>query len=326
MLDSFALLSAMRGIRDDYVMDAANALGYSDTVERPTTRHFNRKLWSTLLVAAILISLFTITAYAMGWFGLRERVIESVPDTEPAVTENSFAADSPAPTVEPMRWVSLNGYRESPEYLANAEWLRFREEYRASHTISNDNSWMNGLDEQTINTCHYYGVYDQNMLDELNALAVQYGLRLHTHQVTPLTLEDFYRVAGTGPFLTSGDGYGYVYEDGSFKLDCDINEEGVILTVNKHLSGTILPLAHGVDDPEQYQEWEYTNIHGDTVLLVYNEKLRDAERGDLRMFFDMDGVFVEVSVIYLGDAIGASRADCEKIADMIIFHEMLNTP
>ena len=119
-----------------------------------------------------------VPAYAMGWFGLRERVIESVPDTEPAVTENSFAADSPAPTVEPMRWVSLNGYRESPEYLANAEWLRFREEYRASHTISNDNSWMNGLDEQTINTCHYYGVYDQNMLDELKAVCDKPGKEL----------------------------------------------------------------------------------------------------------------------------------------------------
>ena len=35
MLDSFALLSAMRGIRDEYVTDTANALGYS--AESPKT-------------------------------------------------------------------------------------------------------------------------------------------------------------------------------------------------------------------------------------------------------------------------------------------------
>ena len=51
-----------------------------------------------------------------------------------------------------------------------------------------------------------YGVYDLAMLDELNALAEQYGLRLHTHQVTPYTLEDFYRAAGTGAFLADGAG------------------------------------------------------------------------------------------------------------------------
>ena len=61
MLDSFALLSAMRGIRDEYVTDTANALGYS--AESPKTHHINRKLWSTLLVAAIIVSLFTGVAY-----------------------------------------------------------------------------------------------------------------------------------------------------------------------------------------------------------------------------------------------------------------------
>lgn len=72
MLDSFALLSAMRGIREEYILNTANALGY--TAERPQTRRFNRRLWSTLLVAAILISLFTITAYALGWFQMSHHV------------------------------------------------------------------------------------------------------------------------------------------------------------------------------------------------------------------------------------------------------------
>lgn len=326
MLDSFALLSAMRGIRDEYVIDVAKALGYTDTVERSKTRHFNRKLWSTLLVAAILISLFTITAYAMGWFGLRERVIESVPESEPTVTGSGFADDSPVPTEAAKRWVSLNGYKDSPEYLANAEWLRFREEYQANHTITNDNSWMNGMDEETVNTCHFYGVYDQNMLDKLVALAEQYGLHLHTHQITEYTLEEFYRSAGTGKFMTEGDGAGYIYEDGSFMLDFQGEQQNVLLSIMKNMSGTILPLSSGMDQQENYQEWEYTNAHGDTVLLAFNEKREDVaiDMADLRIFFDMDGVYIMAHAVFY-EPESVSKEDCEQIADSIVFHELLKT-
>lgn len=325
MLDSFALLRAMRGIRDEYIEDAASVLNYKANAN-PKTHRFNRKLWSTLLVAAILVSLFTVAAYALGWFGLRDRMIESVPESEPIVTESSFAADSPASAAEPKRWVSLNGYKDSPEYQANAEWLRFREEYLASHTITNNNFWMDSLDEETVNTCRYYGAFDRAMLDELNALAEQYGLRLHTHQVTPVTLEDFYRTAGTGIFLTEGSGNGYIYEDGSFKLEVLGEQDQYTMAILKNLSGTILPLSSGMDKPENYQEWEYTNIHGDTVLLAFNEHREDiaSSTADLRIFFDMDGVFIMTHAVFY-EPESVSKEDCEQIADRIVFHELLKT-
>ena len=87
MLDSFALLNAMRGIRDEYVTDTANALGYS--AESPKTHHINRKLWSTLLVAAIIVSLFTGVAYAVNLFGLQALLIKNAP---PAENQNEFSA------------------------------------------------------------------------------------------------------------------------------------------------------------------------------------------------------------------------------------------
>lgn len=313
----------MSGIREDYVLEAMDFLGYSAEEARP--RRVNRKLWTTLLVAAIIVSLFTVTAYAMGWFGLRQRMIESAPETSESISESATPENSPAPTAEPKRWVSLNGYADSPEYRANAEWLRFREDYLASHTITNDNSWMDGLDEETVNTCHYYGVYEQAMLDELNALAEQYGLRLHTHQVTPLTLEDFYRAAGTGAFLTEGSGSGYIYEDGSFKLECELELKGGMLAVIKNTAGSILPISHGIDDPDRYEEWEYTTVHGDTVLLAWNNQLRGMDRGDLRMFYDRDGVFIEAYLIDEGNQDLDGREACEALADKIIFHELLKT-
>lgn len=321
-MNSYKLLHAMSGIREDYVLEAMDFLGYATEKARP--RRVNRKLWTTLLVAAVIVSLFTVTAYAMGWFGLRERMIESVPEAESAVTESGNEENAATPTTEPKRWVSLNGYADSPEYLANAEWLRFRDEYLTSHTITNDNSWMDGLDEETVNTCHYYGVYDRNKLEELNALAEQYGLRLHTQQVTPLTLEDFYRTAGTGAFLAEGDGGGYIYEDGSFLLQG--LDETFALSILKSLSGTILPLSSGMDRPENYQEWEYTNIHGDTVLMAFNEHREDIDVSvaDLRIFFDMDGVYIMADAGFY-DEESVTKSDCEAIADRIIFHELLKT-
>lgn len=324
MLDSYFLLNSMNGVHEKQVIMAGEMLGY---IEKKETIPFQRKLWSTLLIAAILVSLFTTVSYAMGWFGLRDRLIASTPEMEPAVTEDSSTVvTSPTPTVLPKCWVSLNGYKDSPEYLANAEWLNFRDEYQATHVITNDNSWMHGLNEETVNTCHFYGVYDQAMLDELQSLAEQYSLRLHTQQVTQFAMDDFYRVAGTGAFLTDGSGTGYIYEDGSFKLEYEGEQRNVLLTILKNLSGTILPLSSGMDKLEHYQEWEYTNAHGDTVLLAFNEKREDVavDMADLRIFFDMDGVYIMAHAVFY-EPESVSKKNCEQIADKIIFHELLKT-
>ena len=78
MLDSVALLGAMRGIREEYVLDTSNILSYLEEQRPP--RRINRKVFSTLLVAAILISLFTVTAYAIYW-SLRGTATHSMPET-----------------------------------------------------------------------------------------------------------------------------------------------------------------------------------------------------------------------------------------------------
>ena len=66
MLNADMLLDAMQGIRPENVRKGEVFLGYTEEVRH--VRHVRRKLWSTLLVAAILISLLTITAYALGLF------------------------------------------------------------------------------------------------------------------------------------------------------------------------------------------------------------------------------------------------------------------
>lgn len=66
MLTTNMLLEAMQGIRPENVQKADAVLGCAEQVKE--IPHVSRRLWTTLLVAAILISLLTVTAYALGWF------------------------------------------------------------------------------------------------------------------------------------------------------------------------------------------------------------------------------------------------------------------
>ena len=63
----------MEGIEDEHVREAGEFLGLLDGA---LPRRSSRLLRRTLLIAALIAALFTVTAYAMGWFGLGERVME----------------------------------------------------------------------------------------------------------------------------------------------------------------------------------------------------------------------------------------------------------
>lgn len=62
MLDSFVLLSAMGGIREGHVLDTINYFGIMD--EKPNHRSI-RKVWSAVLIAAILMLLLAACGYAV---------------------------------------------------------------------------------------------------------------------------------------------------------------------------------------------------------------------------------------------------------------------
>ncbi len=66
MLEPFGLLKAIGGVRAENVRKAERFLGYGEESAKP--RRVRRRIGSTLLIAAVLISLFTITAYAFGLF------------------------------------------------------------------------------------------------------------------------------------------------------------------------------------------------------------------------------------------------------------------
>ena len=84
MLKREDLFDAMGGIRDEYIDSAADLLGYAkeeNIVQSETKtdgRYPGRKLGRILLIAAVIVCLLTVTAYATGIFSFSTRV----PDAE----------------------------------------------------------------------------------------------------------------------------------------------------------------------------------------------------------------------------------------------------
>ena len=77
MLDSYFLIEAMNGVHDKHLVMVGEMLGY---YEKGKPVHVHRKLVSTILVAAVIISLFTLSAYALYW-SLRGTATHRMPET-----------------------------------------------------------------------------------------------------------------------------------------------------------------------------------------------------------------------------------------------------
>ena len=87
MLETFELLEAIGAVRDENIRKTQRFLGYEDDAG---PRRAHRKIGSALLIAAVLISLFTITAYALGLFRVetRELLPENAEDQKWSFTDS----------------------------------------------------------------------------------------------------------------------------------------------------------------------------------------------------------------------------------------------
>ena len=59
---------------------------------------------------------------------------------------------------------------------------------------------------------------------------------------------------------------GYYYEDGT--LQCDVEQNGIGFQLRRCMKGTLDTVLLNVADVEQYVQWEYETVCGETVLLA----------------------------------------------------------
>lgn len=170
-----------------YILAAGDAL-YG---KAETARVSYKKLVRTLIIAAVIAALLTLTAYAAGWFGLAGRVIND-PGGSSLPGEAGGTVDR-LHTVHHRDYISLGGVIGSAEYQAAAEWLAFKGEYADKKTAEQTEQgqpyyeWRDlersfAADEETREICRLYQVWDGTMWAKLQEISARYGLALHTER------------------------------------------------------------------------------------------------------------------------------------------------
>ena len=257
MLDNKTLFSSLSYIDDDFIEEGRKALAYGNP-------HPTYKGWKIALIAAILASLLVVSVFAVEWFGLSRRT------SPPEEVVESFMGKE---TTHTKSYISMNGYADSPEALAHAEWNEFWWDYVSKHEFSNetDTSWTaNELEEKYY---FIYSAYNREMMDKLLEIQTKYNIRLHTDEAHPQLQTMIYETTGAKPFIL-GDNHQFmvkaVYEDGSFSGEGHIVIDGVEcgFSVVRGAQGVLDPHKNSVRDAEDHTEWQYTNKNGDTVNLA----------------------------------------------------------
>ena len=170
-----------------------------------------KKVVTTILVAAV-VSAMGVTAYAAFSGGIGPL---------------SFGRSSWGPSIEedikhsvpPREELSLQGYPDSPEYKAAAEWNIFEQSYDRDRKILDEadaQQKRTGVDPFGEKYGAYL-VYSQEMADKVDEIAAKYNLKLHTgfDDGDEKKLEE--KVGDV--FNDNITGGAYFYDDGTFQMD-----------------------------------------------------------------------------------------------------------
>lgn len=309
MLKSDFILKAMNGVHEEQVVLAGDFLGYT---EGTIHRRGHGGVWRIALIAAIIAVLFSMTAYALDWFGLQSRLTMG-PEAASLVEEYGRP--------EEVGYLSMNSYGGSPAAQAHMEWTQFYWDYTASKRAEakaagldvydwDANAWE-PEDEELRNIGRIYGAYDKTMFEKLMEIRDKYDVRMHTMRWTPLTEEDFYRITGAEPFTREKPNHGvceYIYDDGSFKFSA--GGDWYDFTLIRGTLGALDPSLNRVQ-PEEYEQWQYTTSLGNPISIAWRGF--DNGSGGGYMFYQ-EGDYL-VTIFFGVDA----RENIEKLADMIDF-------
>lgn len=228
-------------------------------------KHQNRIIGKRFSVAAAVVcflAAFSTAAVATGWFGLRDLELqEEVTVTEPDGTETTVSVPTGA--------ISLQGFAETPEKQASEEWQAFLNHYDPDHEILGSiGNNPTGFEEEYL----FYQVYTQEMADRLEEILAKYGLKKHTFMLDDLYTEWALCDQVGGDFLGENrTGSTYMYEDGTFKFDgeIDLPDYGLLeYQFMRCVRGSFTDVVGSVGNTADYTEWGYMTGNGVPATLA----------------------------------------------------------
>lgn len=219
-----------------------------------------------IMAAVALLASLSLTAYAVNLFGLRDLLLPQQQEVQTPVDAEHTGNNQQAYLAD---MISLAGYSNTPESLAVAEWQNFLNSYDQNGALL-DKVGNNPTGFET--DYGLYLVYTQEMADKLDEITAKYGLKLHT-----LMLDDLYTDEALCD-LVGGDFLGenriasaYMYEDGTFKFDGEVDLESyghLDYQFLRCVRGSFTDIILNISDINIYTEWSYTTESGVPVTLA----------------------------------------------------------
>ncbi len=224
-----------------------------------------RQIVKVALLAALLSALFIAAAYASGFLPLKSRIHQ----------DESLG-----------RLIVPNGSQASAEYQAAVDWFGYLGQRQP---FVSDFSFADTEEERGI--CQIYSVPNRQALDTLLDISRDYGLELYSDSLFVSSPEQLSVLAGTGNFsdweiVNSG---GYVFSDGSFKLEGLIDIEGTWLTFTLHriYRGSIYPY-NGYSPAQDFSQEEYLTALGfDVGIAAWKDGRRDISFTDGEVYINL---------------------------------------
>ena len=314
--DSVAPDSAARERMLDNILSAVSAEQPDGRRAGGNTKVLRRALCLAAVIALLLA--FGITAYASGWFGLRDAVIGRF------VVNNGIDKDYYT------QFISLQGYSDSPEFKALCEWQSFLESYDSDGSIL---SFIGNSSTEYDEKYRCYSCYTQEMADEIDRICEKYSLSLITGTEFFESEKGFFEAAGVGQVcVRRGDGYvndffpGYVHDDGSFHFEGQATLTGngaawpypISYQFDRSMKGSFSSTVLNIGDAADSEEWVYTTKNGVELTLAQSDwkELILVERED--SFVVVNLFDVSVGDVVYGE-LHKSHEDLEAFAELFDF-------
>lgn len=280
--------------------------------------------WSKAVVACfcliLILAVLPIVAIAANWFGLKDLLIPKSPYDPPVQGEEHSGNVQPVPESgmpvqsdkRASELIGLSGYQGSAEAQALAEWQAFLAAYDTDHAILDElGNGPAGIDESRYGL---YGVYTQDMADQLEEIVRKYGLKLHT-DINVVSQEELaFRVGGDFMQDELIRYWAYIYEDGTFQFDGDmeLQDHGTVACqFTRKVKGTFDESILNISDVTDYQEFEYVTSGGETVMLALGSD-------KALVYMDSENCFILMNVLG-GSHCGVTEDVLKNMAEFIDF-------
>lgn len=305
-MTSMNMLESLTNIKGKYILEAHEELlesrQPSPYVKVPVRRK-NLKRMALVVLAAVMMLM--LMGCAFGLIKLFQMKLGDYPYREPNVNGETEGK------VSTGQFISLQGLTGSAEYLATKEWQDFLQSY------DRDGAIVQAIgNEPTGVSAKYalYQVYTEEMAEKLEEIISKYDLKLHS-EMNVVDQQELDRLVG-GTFVGAAlsRGWAYIYEDGTFQFDGDINLRGTdyLLQFRRAVKGTFEEVVLNVGKVDAYEEYSYSTPDGNLVLL---------ELGPSKglVVGDFEECVITVNLL-AGTEDGITREDLKRLADEIDFN------